>query len=77
MSKRKTIRWNDLEEIELEKLKATFQIEDDSKAVKLAVEWVNNYLTNVTNIFFPPSFDVVLYKKLKTFKREKKVHNEK
>lgn len=76
MSKRITTRFNDLEEIELEKLKATFQLEDDSKAIKLCIEWVNNHLKNVTSLFFPPSYDVVLYKKLKTFKRNKKVIGE-
>lgn len=76
MSKRTTIRFNDLEELELNKMKATFQIEDDSKAVKLAIEWVNSHLKNVTQMFFPPSYDVVLYKRLKSYERKKKVYNQ-
>ena len=60
MARRPTIRFNDVEEAELELLKKTFHIDDDSKAVKLAVEWVNHYIKNVSNTFFPPSFDVVL-----------------
>lgn len=73
---RKTIRFNELEELELQKLKKTFSVEDDSKAIKLAIEWVNNYLKNVTELFLPPSYEVVLYKRLKSFKREAKIYEE-
>jgi len=71
---RKTIRFNELEEAELNLLKKTFHVEDDSKALKLAVEWVNSYIKNVTNMFFPPSFDVILQRKLKTQEQERKVY---
>lgn len=71
--KRITIRFNDVEEAELNLLKKTFHIEDDSKAVKLSVEWINTYLRNVTNTFFPQSYDVVLLKKKKSFSIDRKV----
>lgn len=70
---RKTIRFNEVEEAELKLLKKTFHIDDDSKAVKLAVEWVNHYIKNVTQTFFPPSFDVILQRKTKTYKMDRKV----
>lgn len=72
---RKTIRFNKKEKADLELLKKTFNIDDDSKAVKLAVEWVNNYLNNVTRLFFPSSYDVILSKKLKTQTTNRKVYD--
>ncbi|MBT4604746.1 hypothetical protein HOC01_03840 [archaeon] len=74
MARRPTIRFNDVEEAELELLKKTFHIDDDSKAVKLAVEWVNHYIKNVSNTFFPPSFDVVLVKKKKNEILDRKIY---
>jgi hypothetical protein len=74
MKMRKTIRFNEKELAELELLKKTFKVEDDSKAIKLAVEWVNNYLKNVTSMFFPQSYDVILCKKMKTNKLDRKVY---
>ena len=71
---RKTIRFNEKEEADLELLKRTFHIEDDSKAIKLAVEWVNTYLKNVTNMFFPPSYDLILSRKRKTQKVDRRVY---
>lgn len=71
---RKTIRFNEIEQAELNLLKKTFHIDDDSKAIKLAVEWVNSYIKNVTNTFFPPSFDVILQKKTKTYHTDRKVY---
>lgn len=74
--KRITIRFNEIEAAELELLKKTFHVEEDSKAVKIAVEWVNSYLKNVTNTFFPPSYDVVLMKKSKINSIDRRVWNE-
>jgi len=71
-----TIRFNDVEEAELNLLKETFKIQDDSKAVKLAVEWVNNYIKNVTKQFFPNSYDLVLYKKTKNYQRKQKIRGD-
>ena len=72
--KRTTIRFNQREEVELEYLKKVFHIDNDSEAIKLAVEWVNSYIKNVTQMFFPPSFDVALVKKLKTRTLERRVY---
>lgn len=72
---RKTIRFNEKEQAELNLLKKTFNIDDDSKAIKIAVEWVNHYLNNVTKTFFPPSYDVVLSKKMKTQTLNRKVYD--
>lgn len=72
--KRTTTRFNDVEEAELELLKKTYHIDDDSKAIKLAISWVNNYLKNVTQMFFPSNYDVVLVKKKKTEDVGRKVY---
>ena len=71
--KRITICLNEKEQAELELLKKTFHVEEDGKAIKLAVEWVNHYLQSVTNTFFPPSFEVVLVKKKKSDRMDRKV----
>jgi hypothetical protein len=75
MEKRITIRFNDRETADLDLLKRTYKIDKDSEAVKLAVEWVNSYLKNVTNTFFPPNFDLVLVKKIKTGELKRKVYD--
>lgn len=72
--KRLTIRFNDVEEAELDLLKKMFHLENDSQAVKVAVEWVNHYIKNVSNTFFPPSYDVILSKKMKTKKLDRKIY---
>ena len=69
-----TIRFNDVEEAQLELLKKTFHVEDNSKAVKLAVDWVNSYLTNVTKTFFPSDYEVALIKKRKSQSIDRKVY---
>ena len=74
MARRITIRFNDQEEAELELLKKTYHVDDDSKAAKLAIEWINQYIKNVTSMFFPPSYDVILSRKLKSEKRDRKVY---
>ena len=71
--KRITIRLNSKELAELELLKRTFRIDGDSEALKLGMTWVNSYLNNVTSLFFPATYDVVLMKKLKSRKVERKV----
>jgi len=75
MARRITTRFNDKEEAELELLKKTFKVDDDSKAIKLSIEWVNHHLKNVTMAFFPPSYDVVLMRKNKTQKLDRKVYD--
>ena len=76
MGKRITTRFNDLEEAELNRLKAMFHLEDDSKTIKAAIEWINSYIGNVTKQFFPPSYDVILRKKTKTYSKGNKVLND-
>lgn len=66
MERRITIRFNEAEAAEIQLLKETFHVEKDSEAVKLAVQWVNHYLKNVTITFFPPDYDVLLSRKRKT-----------
>jgi len=73
--RRTTTRWNDKEEAELDLLKKAFNIDDDSKAIKLAVEWVNHYQKNVAETFYPPSYDVILVKKTKTNRPGRKVYD--
>lgn len=70
---RVTIRLNEKEKAELQYLIDSFNVDNPSEALKLSVEWVNSYIKNVTNMFFPGSYDVVLRKKLKTYKPKRKV----
>lgn len=69
-----TIRFNEKEKAELELLKKTYHIDNDSQAIKLAIEWVNSYIKNVTSTFFPPSFDVILLRKTKTYHTDRKIY---
>ena len=71
--KRITTRFNEKEEAELELLKKTYHLDNDSQAIHLSIEWINSYIRNVTNTFFPPNYDVVLVKKTKTSKTQRKV----
>lgn len=63
--KRITVRFNDKELAQLELLKRNFHIEKESEALKLAIDWVNSYIHNVTKTFFPSTHEVVLVKKIK------------
>lgn len=72
--KRITVRFNDVEAADLQLLKKSFGIDADSEALKLAVTWVNSYIKNVTGCFFPPNYEVILQKKLKTYATERKVY---
>lgn len=72
-----TVRLNALEAKEFEAFKEQFQIEDNSKAIKIGFLWAKSYLKNVTDLFIPPDYDIVLYKRLKTFERKTKVIREK
>ena len=73
MKDRITIRRNDIEKAEINLLMKTFKIEIESEAYKMAVSWVNSYLKNVTETFFPPNYDIILAKKMKTYKVDRKV----
>lgn len=73
MAKRITTRFNDEEEAALELLKKTYKLDNDSEALKLAVHWVNHYLRNVTDMFFPPTHEVHLVRRTKTGKVDRKV----
>ena len=70
---RLTIRFNDVEKASLELFKKQYQIEKDVEAVKLALQFASDYLKNVSDTFFPSNFDVILMRKRKTFKSERKV----
>jgi len=72
--KRITVRFNEREDAELNLLKKTFHIDNDSEAIKMAVEWVNGFLKNVTQMFFPPTHDVVLVKKTKAGGVSRKIY---
>ena len=72
--KRITIRFNEKELAELELLKKTFHINKDSEGIKLAVEWINSYIGNVTKTFFPSNYDLILQRKRKSFKVERKIY---
>jgi len=70
---RLTIRFNEVEKASLELFKKQYQIEKDSEAIKLALQFASQYLKIVSETFFPSNFDVVLMRKRKSFKSERKV----
>lgn len=71
--KRVTIRFNAREQVELQLFKETYHLESDSDAMKCALQWCNSYLKNVTELLFPPNYDVILCKKKKTQQMKRKV----
>ena len=73
MTKRITVRFNDVEELELNLLKKKYNISDESKAIKFAISFANKYLDNVTNFFFGSDYNITLHKKTKTYDKENKV----
>jgi|TARA_Y100000310_G_C20427239_1_gene689662 hypothetical protein len=68
-----TIRLNELEKAELNLFKVKFGMEKDSEAFKLALKWVNHYIKNVTEMYFPPEYDIILTRKLKTTPLDRKI----
>ena len=48
-------------------------MEKDSEAFKLALKWVNHYIKNVTEMYFPPEYDIILTRKLKTTPLDRKI----
>tara|TARA_R110002033_G_scaffold123092_1_gene165519 strand:+ start:417 stop:650 length:234 start_codon:yes stop_codon:yes gene_type:complete len=68
-----TIRLNALERAELDLFKVKFGVEKDSEALKLTLKWVNHYIKNVTETFFPPEYDLILTRKLKTNPLDRKI----
>ena len=76
LDNRKTIRFNEKEWAELQLFKKTYHFKDDAKAIKAAISTANTYLKNVSELFFPPSCEVVLLQKRKTMKQERKFYQE-
>ena len=72
--KRTTIRFNDLEAIDLERFKTRFHISNDSEAIHLAVKFAADYIDNVTELFFGSNYDVALLSKRKNRKIDRKVY---
>ncbi len=75
IAKRSTIRFNDVEEAQLELFKKNFGIETDGEALKFAVDWSLQYLKFVTEGFFPSNYDVLIQRKRKTHKHNLKVYH--
>ena len=73
--RRTTIRWNDLEELELDVHKRNFHITDDSKAIKIAVKMVNTHIKNVAELFIPPDYEMFLVKKKKNETSKRKIYD--
>lgn len=74
MKDRKTIRRNEAEKAELAAFMKQQGIDNEGEAYKAAVRWVNQYIKNVTDIFFPSTHDVVLVRKTKGRQLDKKVY---
>ena len=72
--KRTTIRFNDVQEAQLELLKKTFHVETNADAIHLAIDWVNSYLKNVTKTFFPSNYEIILQRIRKTDPTGRKVY---
>lgn len=68
-----TIRLNELERSELDLFKVKFGLEKDSEALKLSLKWVNHYIKNVSETFFPPEYNIILTRKLKTNPLDRKI----
>ncbi len=68
-----TIRLNELERAELDLFKIKFGLEKDSEALKLSLKWVNHYIKNVSETFFPPEYNIILTRKLKTNPLDRKI----
>lgn len=75
MKDRITVRLNEVEKAELNLLMKTFKVDIPSEALKLGMRWVNSYLKNVTDIFLPPGYDLILYKRTKSNKLDRKVYD--
>jgi len=72
--KRITKRFNNQEELELETLKTNFHIDNDSEAIQTAISFTNKYLKNVTELFFGSDYDIIIQRKRKTKKVERRVY---
>lgn len=60
------VRLNRVERAQLELLKAKYHINYDSEALKIGMKWSLAYIENVTELFFPSGYDVILQRKKKT-----------
>ena len=72
--KRITKRFNNQEELELETFKTNFHIDNDSEAIQTAISFANKYMKNVTELFFGSDYDVIIQRKRKTKKVERRVY---
>ena len=70
-----TTRLNDNEKAELEYFMKTFKVDIPSEALKIGVKWVNHYIKNVTRTFFPQDYDIILYKRTKNGRLNRKVYD--
>lgn len=74
MKDRITLRRNEAQKAELQAFMKLHGISNESEAYHTAVTWCNSYIKNVTDMFFPSTHDVVLVRKKKTMKLDKKVY---
>lgn len=72
--KRITVRFNGKEEAELQLLRKTYGLENDSETIKLAINWVLTYIRSVTDSYFPSTHEVVLIRKKKTEKLSRRIY---
>lgn len=74
MKDRHTIRRNEIQKAELNAFMKLQGIDNESEAYHMAVNWCNQYIKNVTDMFFPSTHDIVLVRKKKTLKLDRKVY---
>jgi len=74
MKDRHTIRRNEIQKLELKKFMKLNGLDNESEAYHTAIDWCNQYIKNVTDMFFPATHDIVLVRKKKTQPLDKKVY---
>lgn len=70
---RKTIRFNESEELKLKQLQEYVHEQDISKVLKFALNCSLAYIKNVTNMLVDPEYEVVFMKRRKSAELKRKV----
>ncbi len=70
---RLTVRLNDEEKAKLEQLKAIIHEDNDSTALKFAMDWTLHNIKVVTNSLISPNYEVIFRRKSKRYESKMKV----
>lgn len=69
-----TIRFNEVEKRDLEAIKLFCNEDDNSKAIKFAIEWALHHIKYVTMALIGPDWEVIFQKKRKGLALKRKVY---